>query len=306
MKSSTKDLLDGLLAHTPAQPVFAHRASRSLAVLAYHEVNDPARFELQLDHLVRVAHPVTLEEVVTAVERRAPLPERAVLLTFDDGHRDVVETVLPLLRERGIPAVAFVVAGLIGSDDAHWWTEVKELSAAGGIVAGFDGTSPPDLVRALKRVSDARRLAAIEELRRRVGRSATPVAQLRPEELSALESAGIAVGNHSLTHPCLSRCTDEKILHEVRGAHDALSGMLGHEPTAFAYPDGDQDPRVTRIVEEVGYPVAFRFDHRLDDLTPRFPLGISRLRTDAHATLDRFRIIVSGLHPAIHRLRGLA
>jgi hypothetical protein len=34
-------------------------------------------------------------------------------------------------------------------------------------------------------------------------------------------------------------------------------------------------------------------------------MSISRLRVDAHASLDRLRIILSGLHPSIHRFRGL-
>ena len=306
MRTSTKSLLDGLLVRTPAQPVFAHRASRSLAVLAYHEVSAPDRFERQLDHLQRVANLVTIDQVVAAIEQRDELPERAVLLTFDDGHRDVYEVVLPILRARGLPAVAFVVAGLIGTKNPHWWTEVKDLAAAGGVVTGFEAVAPADLVRWMKRLPNADRMQAIDELRGSAGRRSKPVPQLRAEELRTMESARIAIGNHSLTHPCLSTCTDEQIVHEVRRSHDLLTQMLGHEPIAFAYPDGDHDPRVIRAVGDAGYRVAFRFDHRLDTLLPQVPLGISRLRMDAHATYDRFRIIVSGLHPAIHRLRGLA
>lgn len=306
MRTSTKNLLDGLLVRTPAQPMFVHRASRSLAVLAYHEVTAPDRFERQLDHLQRVARMVTIDQVVAAVEDRDELPERAVLLTFDDGHRDVYEIVMPILRSRGIPAVAFVVAGLIGTNNPPWWTEVKDLAAAGGVVTGLEGVAPADLVRSMKRLSNTDRVQAIEQLRESAGRRSHEVPQLRAEELRALESAQIAIGNHSLTHPCLSTCSDQEIVHEVRRSHDLLTQMLGHEPTAFAYPDGDHDPRVIRAVGDAGYRVAFRFDHRLDTLIPQVPLGISRLRMDAHATFDRFRIIVSGLHPAIHRLRGLA
>ena len=36
-----------------------------------------------------------------------------------------------------------------------------------------------------------------------------------PPELRELESQGIAIGKHSLTHPCLSRCDDEKIRREI-------------------------------------------------------------------------------------------
>jgi hypothetical protein len=36
--------------------------------------------------------------------------------------------------------------------------------------------------------------------------------------------------------------------------------------------------------------------------TDRF--AVSRLRVNSSATNDRFQTIVSGLHPAIHRIRG--
>jgi peptidoglycan/xylan/chitin deacetylase (PgdA/CDA1 family) len=305
VKAATRSVLDGVLVRTPAQPIFTRRAARSLAVLAYHEVIAPDRFQRQLDHLRRAAHPVTLKEVVQAVERGEELPEHAVLLTFDDGHRDVYEVAMPLLKERSIPAVSFVVAGLIDGRRPHWWTEVKDLAGAGGRVGLFDHVGPDELVRALKRLPDTERLRAIEELHRSAPKPPTPVQQLRRDELRQMESAGIAIGNHSLSHPRLSTCTVEKIAQEVGRSHAILTEMLGHEPIAFAYPDGDHDPRVTRAVRDAGYRLAFRFDHALDTRLPRDPLGISRLRMDAHANFDRFRIILSGLHPTIHRLRRL-
>jgi hypothetical protein len=50
--------------------------------------------------------------------------------------------------------------------------------------------------------------------------------------------------------------------------------------------------------------VAFLFDHRLAPLPLREPLRISRLRVNSDTSTDRFRIILSGLHPTVHRVRG--
>jgi peptidoglycan/xylan/chitin deacetylase (PgdA/CDA1 family) len=305
VRVGARTVVDGVLRRTPAQAVFHWRASRSLAVLAYHEIRDPERFTVQLDHVRRVTNPVTLGSVVRAAAGGPGLPPRAVLLTFDDGHRDVLEVAMPMLRERGLPAAAFVVAGLVGTDTPHWWTEVKELVQGGGNARHVEGLTPDDTVRALKRVSDDVRLGTIADLQRSSGQRARPVAQLTADDLRALESAGVAVGNHSLSHPCLSRCHDEKIRNELERSHEIFTAELGHEPEAFAYPDGDRDERVTNAVEHIGYRAAFLFDHRLSVSKPPDPLNISRLRMDADAGFDRFRIIVSGLHPSIHRLRRL-
>ena len=305
MRVETRTRVDAVLRWTPAQPVFHWRAGRSLAVLAYHDVRDPERFAAQLDHLRRTAHPVDLTDVVGAADGRG-LPRRAVLVTFDDGHRDVLETAMPLLRERGIPAVSFVVAGLVDTDTPHWWTEVKALVERGGTAAAVAGPSPEDAVRALKRVPNARRLAAIAELRASARAPAQAVPQLTTSDLGRLESEGVAIGSHSLTHPCLSRCEPGEIEGEIDRAHEILARAVGHEIESFAYPDGDLDARVERVVRRAGHRAAFLFDHRLSPPRPRNALAISRLRTDAGASLDRFSIILSGLHPTIHRLRGLA
>jgi peptidoglycan/xylan/chitin deacetylase (PgdA/CDA1 family) len=298
-------MVDAVLRRTPVQPVFHWRAGRSLAVLAYHDIRNQDRFATQLDHLRRAASPVGLAEVVQAAEGRGGLPRRAVLVTFDDGHRDVLDVAMPMLRERGIPAAAFVVAGLIGTDLPHWWTEVKQLVRAGGSAPAVADLRPDDAVRALKKVPNDTRLRSIEELRRTASKPASPMGQLSGPELVRLESEGISIGSHSLTHPCLSTCEPDTIRTEVEQAHSILARALGHEIESFAYPDGDRDARVAEAVRKAGHRVAFLFDHRLSPERPLDRFHISRLRVDGDATFDRFRIILSGLHPTIHRLRGL-
>jgi len=296
--------LDGMLRRSPAQLAFRRLAARRLTVLAYHGVDDPDSFRRQLDHLVATACPVSLEEVAAAVARRRRLPPRAVLVTFDDGHRSLLDAGLPLLRERGIPAVAFVVAGLLDTETPFWWTEVEQLLARGGRTGGDGGRPPSVLVARLKAVPDAERLQAIAELRRTASGPAPPAPQLRRDELSLLEAAGIAVENHTWSHPCLPRCDDHKAAAEAHHAHRALRDVLGREPRAFAYPNGDWDERTERALAAAGYAAAFLFDHRVNLAAPGHPLRLSRVRVNSDTSLDRFAIILSGLHPALHHARG--
>jgi peptidoglycan/xylan/chitin deacetylase (PgdA/CDA1 family) len=304
MKARPRSRLDTALRWSPAQLLFRVRAARHLTVLAYHGIDDPDRFQQQLRYLVRTTRPVSLEQVAAAVAGTGTLPERATLLTFDDGARSLVESGLPLLRERGLPAVAFVVAGLLDSDRPFWWTEVERLAGDGGRVQGLAGLAPAGLVRRLKQLPDGERLAAIEELRRTAAAPAPPTPQLRRAELARLESAGVAVGNHTLTHPILPRCDDGKLETEVAGAHRALGDALGHPPATFAYPNGDWDARAERLLATLGYATAFLFDHRVSPRRPDHRLRISRVRVNSDTGLDRFAAIVSGLHPAVHHARG--
>jgi glycosyltransferase involved in cell wall biosynthesis/peptidoglycan/xylan/chitin deacetylase (PgdA/CDA1 family) len=97
-------------------------------VLAYHAIADlrddavlgdygvpAARFAEQLDALAREGWAfVDLEAVLRALDGGGRLPPHAVLVTFDDAYTDLLSVACPLLAERGIPAVAFAVAGRTG------------------------------------------------------------------------------------------------------------------------------------------------------------------------------------------------
>src|SRR5512133_956759 len=76
-------------------------STRALRVLMYHKVNDlwpnpitvpTAVFAEQMDLLGELGYvPVSLGDVRDYYVDRKPLPERAVLITFDDGYRDNLE-----------------------------------------------------------------------------------------------------------------------------------------------------------------------------------------------------------------------
>jgi peptidoglycan/xylan/chitin deacetylase (PgdA/CDA1 family) len=161
-----------------------------------------------------------------------------------------------------------------------------------------------ELFKTLKRLPDELRREATEELRRTASSQAARTPQLTSADLAAMESGGIEIGNHSWSHPSLSRCSDAVVEREMRDSHVKLTLILGHAPATFAHPYGDRDVRADRFLEELGYAAAFLFDHRMSPPCPPDRFAVSRLRVDSSTTNDRFRTIASGLHPAVQRIRG--
>ena len=296
---------DALLRHSPAQPLFRAWAAHRLAVLAYHEIEDPQAFAAQMDRLLRRATPVSLADVRQAAAEGRPLPPRSVLVTFDDGDRSVVTEGLPVLTKRRIPSVAFVITELIDGDQPFWWREAHFLARHGGTARSLPPGRPPEaVVRRLKTLPDPDRRRSLAEMRVSASRPAPRQPQLSPEDLLRLRDAGVRIGNHTLSHPCLDRCDGPTVRTEVAAAHLALTRWLGEAPTAFAYPNGNFDARTCGVLRELGYRLGFLFDHRHEALLPADPLRISRLRVNASTSPHRFDTILSGLHPAVHRLRG--
>ncbi|WP_282203214.1 polysaccharide deacetylase family protein [Kitasatospora fiedleri] len=296
--------IDALLRRSPLQPVFRARAARRLAVLAYHGVDDPAAFRAQMERLARTARPVGPDEVARAAEHRRPLPARSVLVTFDDGDRTVLTEALPVLARLGIPAAAYVITDLIGTDQPYWWTEAAHLVRHGARAEPLHGLGPTAAVRRLKDLADPERRRALVELRATATRQAPRQRQLSRADLHTLADAGVAIGSHTASHPCLDRCADADVDAQLLGAHERLTRWMGRPPTTFAYPNGNYDPRADRVLRTLGYRTGFLFDHRHAELAPAHRLRISRLRVNSHTGRDRFDTILSGLHPAVHRLRG--
>lgn len=275
-----------------------------LRVLAFHDVPDAERFEAQMRWLVAHYTPVSPSDVERASERR--LPHDAVLVTFDDGDRTVAENAAPVLERLGIPALAFVVAGLIGTGEPYWW-DVATAGAALGVQAGGRTVfEPAAALQALKSVPDTERRAEIQRLHRSLGRrgETVPARHMSERDVEHAIAAGVLIGHHSLTHPCLDRCDDESLVTELKGAHDDLADRLGEPPRYFAYPNGNLDCRAERWFASSGYTLGFLFDHRLNRTPLSAPLRLSRIRADASADVATFRSMVSGVHPTIHRLRG--
>ncbi len=118
-------------------------------VLMYHYVSElppdadvyrrdltvsPEAFEAQLGYLNEAGYrPITLTDVYLALTEGYPLPEKPVVITFDDGYHDAYEVVFPKLLEYGFPATFFVLATPAHYESEAYvtWPQVREMSEAG-------------------------------------------------------------------------------------------------------------------------------------------------------------------------------
>ena len=64
----------------------------------------------------------------------APLPEKALLITFDDGYADNYNYAYPVLREEQVPGTFFVVSGTIGKDNRMTASQLREMQANGMMI----------------------------------------------------------------------------------------------------------------------------------------------------------------------------
>src|SRR2546423_13616412 len=117
---------------------------KRVVILCYHGVTErrerhPAdryglhiradRFEAQLDYLRKHCEVISLAEFLHARKSNAPLPDRAVVLTFDDGYRNFMTSALPRLAARDMPVSVFLITDNIRSQThspVNGWSEADD------------------------------------------------------------------------------------------------------------------------------------------------------------------------------------
>ncbi len=94
----------------------------------------PTRFEEHLRYLADAGyHTITLDDLLYALTQDRPLPDKPVILTFDDGYEDNYTEAFPLLRRYGIVGHFFIITDFVNQErpDYMTWPQIEEMSAAG-------------------------------------------------------------------------------------------------------------------------------------------------------------------------------
>lgn len=274
--------------------------SQRLRIVAYHGIPDPEAFERHLIEYAERFAPVSGEQVAAALASGTRLPDRAVWLTFDDGHPEVEIVGRPLLERYGIIATMYVCPGVIDTSAPFWWETIREAERLGVVRrTAADSISPLEVK--LKTVPDADRRRCVTEQAERieelVGRPYERP-QLSKEQVLAWAGAGYEVGNHTWDHPLLDQCNEAEQQRQVRDAHDWIAETVAPTLRSFAYPNGNWTRATEAGLRGLAYATAVGFDHHLarhDGAS----LRLSRLRLDTDAAVVRVRAVVSGVHPVL-------
>ena len=141
-------------------------------ILEYHMVTEnprpgaekyvvpPADFAEQLDYLASEGYTtITPQDYARARKGKQTLPEKPVILSFDDGYEDNHRVVLPMLEERGMKAVFYVVTNDIGLLGYMTWDNLFDMERRGMEIGSHTAnhipltTLPPEKQREELRLS---------------------------------------------------------------------------------------------------------------------------------------------------------
>lgn len=76
---------------------------------------EPVLFEKEMKYIADNGYTtITLDDLTEALTERKDLPQKSIILTFDDGNLDFYSTAFPILKQYNLKAIIFVITGKIG------------------------------------------------------------------------------------------------------------------------------------------------------------------------------------------------
>ena len=193
----------------------------------------PEEFEADLEYLTKKGYTTVLvQDLIDFVQNGRALPNKPVMITFDDGYQSVYTYAFPLLQKYNMKAVVNVIgkqADLYSQGDDHsvnyahmTWEELKTMQQSG-------------LIEVQNHTYD---------LHKSAGRNG--IQKKSDESLSAYEQV---------------------ITQDLSKTQDRIETELGNRPTAFAYPFGKISRQALPILKKIGFQAVFCCWERVNVLT---------------------------------------
>lgn len=247
----------------------------------YHRINadssvssiDPQLFYQQIAHLQKHYRIIPVEQLIEESKANNLAPN-SVAITFDDGYQDFYHIIWPILRELEVPASLYVTTAFI--DDEQWlWPDALKYILANASVdkievntlgtLRLDGNSfmstwgkiadillPMTADQRQKQLDTLARQCAVQLPKQPVH----PYTSLSWTQLNEMHRQGLDVGSHTVSHPLLSRLTQQEIEEELEESANKIKQRMGFMPRGICYPNGrleDVNEAVITAAQQVGY-----------------------------------------------------
>jgi peptidoglycan/xylan/chitin deacetylase (PgdA/CDA1 family) len=294
-----------------------------LTILTYHRVDEPdARPDLmpslisatpadlaaQVEMVARDFDPVSMRDVLAALEDPRRLPRRAVLVTFDDGYRDFASNAWPVLRAASVPATLFVATAFSADPSMRFWwdrlwaavrtTTRTSLETPIGVfpVGADDAKSTVGQLRAW--LKDLDHDATLSEVARIVdaldvaGSAATEPAVLDWDDLRRLAGEGVTLAPHTRNHPLLDRVDIERAVNEIADSFKDLereTGAIASPVPVLAYPSGAHGESAVEAARRAGMELAMTTRRGGNDMRRADRYRIRRINVGGRASVPLVR-----------------
>ena len=248
-------------------------------ILSYHEIADkgetldttytvsPSNFDQQIHWLIDNGyHFINVDDILKYRQHGKPLPDKAVLITFDDGYQSVYENAYPIIKKYKIPTVIALVGSWLKSKDKVKFgdqiinrdkflgqKEIKEMVASGLVEIGSHSY---DLHHGI------------------IG---NPQGNMEPAVTTRQWLADKKQYEDEKSYK-------KRVYKDLLENNTFLEKYTGQKPRVMVWPYGHYNIEVRHIADELGMPIGLTLDDGSN--TRKTPLwGLRRILVDGKMTL---------------------
>jgi peptidoglycan/xylan/chitin deacetylase (PgdA/CDA1 family) len=226
-----------------------------------------------------------MDELVDAIHSGdwSRIPQRALVVTLDDGHRDNV-ALLDVFRRHGVTPTIYVCTQIVRTRRRFWWT--------------IENIDRPLLFN----TANAERLRILEErhaFRQTADARNGQVQALQADDIDLMRDH-VDLQAHTRFHPVLTTCSDDECAEEITRCKDEVEELTGRPCTHFSYPNGKYGARELELVERAGYRSARTIEMGFNDRDTD-PLRLRIVGISDGASLNLLASQMTGI-PGIRRL----
>lgn len=221
---------------------------RKVTFLLFHDmvVTDAER---NFAYLKRHYNIISLNDYLDAVHNRKQLPNKAIVITFDDGHASNFE-LLPVIRRMQIPVTIFLCSSIVGTRRHFWFRHSAKMKPQ---------------VAALKKISNEQRLDALRQYGFEQEQEYGDIQALSREQIDEMKP-WVNFQSHTCFHPILPQCDNTTAEREIKGSKRQLEESFELTVNALSYPNGDYSERDIRLAQTAGYDCGVTVDSDYNDI----------------------------------------
>ena len=291
--------------------------TRDLKHSRYPEIKglDVNLFREQIAFMKSNFNIVTMEQVLEAISTKEKLPEKVLLLTFDDGYADNYNVAMPILEEYGvqgsffIPGKTFTTHQLLDVNKIHYvlasaniynlvedlkkemdyyrgqefqYAPTEELFAKYAVASRFDIKETVFVKQMLQTVlpEKLRNIISSKLFAKYVGVTEEQLAYelyMSEEQIRTMKRHGMFIGIHGYDHYWLGNLPVEQMENDISLALDALDEFVDRKQWVMNYPYGNYNKDVLAYITKQGACLGLTTEVRLADIDKDNPLELPRL-----------------------------
>jgi len=207
---------------------------------------------------------ISVDQLIQCVQNQQEIPKGAVWISVDDGWKDNIQHMIPVINEYKIPVTFFIATDPVEDQGIFWWTFLEKFK-----VKFINGSKINSMD--FKRIKEKDRRIIIQDLKKKHKKKIPRRDAMEVVEVKLLaRNPLITIGSHTVHHAMTINCTDDELMYEIKESKKKLQKWTNKDIKYFSYPNGSFDGRERKILKEAGYKLAVtdkkRFISKNEDL----------------------------------------